>query len=395
MNQGNFANAALLIEQCIKTKLSYNISNLFEEEYLKEKIINKVGSEEGYFELLKSQNITPIISLSKFMNPEIEIMDSRNKKMILIPSGRVFYEDKPPFLLDSAFILKNVEPLLKNEFDLSYIDDFSKETVVYSFYVDEETVSEDEFNTYFLAQSDSIEKPSFTAENVIEFSESQGKIPLTTMEWTKLYKGLNYNLSDQCKLFNSNYSEEKYSEYFNTFYNTIQISESYNNVYDVLALLKFNKRNKFSTKLPYDTSLLVLIAFSNILDTSEKKLKVLQNLAHSDSDQRETLFEILKDGIRDFKDRLSSNKEYLKLFGISQKNIWQITLKYFFDIEMKFNIIKENDPQEAVIMAKDGINYLVSKNPNKGMWTQDNIISSSKFIPFRCMKIVNHEYKQN
>ncbi|MBK6499887.1 MAG: hypothetical protein IPG00_17695 [Saprospiraceae bacterium] len=120
-------------------------------------------------------------------------------------------------------------------------------------------------------------------------------------------------------MFNSNYSEEKYSEYFNTFYNTIQISESYNNVYDVLALLKFNKRNKFSTKLPYDTSLLVLIAFSNILDTSEKKLKVLQNLAHSDSDQRETLFEILKDGIRDFKDRLSSNKEYLKLFGISQK----------------------------------------------------------------------------
>ncbi|MBK7701329.1 MAG: hypothetical protein IPJ39_22710 [Saprospiraceae bacterium] len=62
LNQGNFANAALLIEQCIKTKLSYNISNLFEEEYLKEKIINKVGSEEGYFELLKSQNITPIIS---------------------------------------------------------------------------------------------------------------------------------------------------------------------------------------------------------------------------------------------------------------------------------------------------------------------------------------------
>ncbi|MBK6499888.1 MAG: hypothetical protein IPG00_17700 [Saprospiraceae bacterium] len=78
--------------------------------------------------------------------------------------------------------------MLKNEFDLSYIDDFSKETVVYCFYVDEETVSEDEFNTYFLAQSDSIEKPSFTAENVIEFSESQGKIPLTTMEWTKLYK---------------------------------------------------------------------------------------------------------------------------------------------------------------------------------------------------------------
>ncbi|MBK7701346.1 MAG: hypothetical protein IPJ39_22795 [Saprospiraceae bacterium] len=37
LNQGNFANAALLIEQCIKTKLSYNISNLFEEEYLKEK----------------------------------------------------------------------------------------------------------------------------------------------------------------------------------------------------------------------------------------------------------------------------------------------------------------------------------------------------------------------
>ncbi|MBK7701345.1 MAG: hypothetical protein IPJ39_22790 [Saprospiraceae bacterium] len=59
-------------------------------------------------------------------------------------------------------------------------------------------------------------------------------------------------------------------------------------------------------------------------------------MAHSDSDQRETLFEILKDGIRDFKDRLSSNKEYLKLFGISQKNIWQITLKYLI---LKINLI--------------------------------------------------------
>ncbi|MBK7701328.1 MAG: hypothetical protein IPJ39_22705 [Saprospiraceae bacterium] len=65
--------------------------------------------------------------------------------------------------------------MLKNEFDLSYIDDFSKETVVYSFYVDEETVSEDEFNTYFLAQSDSIEKPSFTAEMLLNFQNHKVK----------------------------------------------------------------------------------------------------------------------------------------------------------------------------------------------------------------------------
>lgn len=389
LQKGDLAHAALLLERTIAFKDLVDLADLSREMNLKHKIVARAGGEASYQAFLAGKDLKPHFELPAFINLPNSIPDREGKRMKRIPLGRVIEENKPALLLDEVFFLTHIERFLTtNQIDM--VEYFSRETMLYDFYVDCEPVTEARFKAFFqsLPEHERQESPDFNAENVLKYAESMGKKPLTKQEWTKIYKGVNYNHKSLNKILDPDYDEELNLLCQKTIEDTVIESPFLEEIKQgVLGNFEYAAGNSYSEMLPCHPKLLTLIAYAPVLGTVEKKWAVLRGLQNGPMEKEEALFHLLVQDIENTFEIFAENSEYMEMLMTSQKNIWKIALRYFWGIEKPFQMIEEHGNPEAVLLSKNGRYELVEKKPEKNLWALDFTTSAEAFIPFRCMKM--------